>query len=190
MNKEQIKSLSYIVGVALGDGNLSNHNGRAVRLRITCDNKYPKIIEEIIKNLKIILPKNKVSLVNRKTCIDVSCYSNRLEYLLGWKALSGSKERQQVCVPDWICKNKIYTKECLRGLFQTDGSIYRDRKYVYVNFTSIIPTLIKSVDEMVNNIGFKPKTQKSKQPNNKIKYVIRICKDSEKFIKIINLWKK
>lgn len=31
---------AYIIGVAIGDGNLSNSNGRAVRLRVTCDNKY------------------------------------------------------------------------------------------------------------------------------------------------------
>lgn len=40
--------LSYIVGVALGDGNLSNPNGRALRLRITCDEKYPGIANEMV----------------------------------------------------------------------------------------------------------------------------------------------
>jgi DNA-binding transcriptional regulator WhiA len=189
MNKKQIKSLSYIVGVALGDGNLSNSNRRAVRLRVTCDNKYPKIIKEIVKHLKIVLPENKVSLIDRKNATDISCYSNKLENLLGWKALKGSKEKQKVHVPYWIIKNKVYTKECLRGLFQTDGSIYKDRKYIYTNFTSIIPTLINDTKEMIENIGFKPKIQKTLQFNNKTKYVIRISKDTQKFIKSINLWK-
>ena len=58
--------LSYIIGVALGDGNLSNPNKRAVRLRITCDTKYQGIIKNIIKSIKIILPKNKVSIVKRE----------------------------------------------------------------------------------------------------------------------------
>jgi hypothetical protein len=53
MNKKQIKSLAYIIGVALGDGNLSK-NGGTTRLRVTCDNKYPKIITEITKHLKNI----------------------------------------------------------------------------------------------------------------------------------------
>jgi len=38
---------AYLIGVALGDGNLSNPNGRAVRLRITCDTKYPALIAKI-----------------------------------------------------------------------------------------------------------------------------------------------
>lgn len=168
MNINQKKSLSYIIGVALGDGNLSNSNKRAARLRITCDNKYPKIIEEIIKKLKIVLPNNKVSIIKRKNCIDISCYSNKLEKLLGWKALKGSKEKQKVSVPPWIIKSNFYSKECLRGLFQTDGSIYKDRKYLYINFTSIIPTLIKDTLKMIQNLKFEPKVQKAIQPNKKI----------------------
>lgn len=190
MNRRQTKSLAYIIGVALGDGNLSNQNRRAVRLRVTCDNKYPKIIKEIVKHLKIVLPDNRVGLIDRETATDVYCYSNKLENLLGWKALAGSKERQKVTVPDWIVNDKIYTRECLRGLFQTDGSIYMDRKYLYTNFTSIIPTLINKVKTMIENLGFKPKMQKTQQINKKIKYVIRMSKDPEKFIKEINLWKK
>jgi DNA-binding transcriptional regulator WhiA len=190
MNKKQTKSLAYIVGVALGDGNLSNSNGRAVRLRVTCDNKYPEIIREIVKHLKIILPDNKVGLIDRKTATDVYCYSNKLEELLGWKAKDGSKEKQKVTVPDWIVDNKMYTKECLRGLFQTDGSIYMDRKYLYTNFTSIIPTLINKVKIMIENLGFKPKMQKTLQFNNKTKYVIRMSREPQKFIEVINLWKK
>lgn len=58
VNKKEKKVLAYIVGVALGDGNLSNPNGRAVRLRITCDAKYPLLSQKIIANLKILLPKN------------------------------------------------------------------------------------------------------------------------------------
>lgn len=50
---------AYIIGVALGDGNLSCPNGRAVRLRVTCDKRYPNIIKAIIINLEIIFPKTK-----------------------------------------------------------------------------------------------------------------------------------
>jgi hypothetical protein len=189
MNKKQTKSLAYIVGVALGDGNLSR-NSRTTRLRVTCDNKYPKIIIEITKHLKIILPKNSVSHYSRRNCTDVTINSNKLENLLGWTKSGGSKEKQKVTVPDWIVNNKTYTKECLRGLFQTDGSIYMDRKYLYTNFTSIIPTLMNKVKIMIENLGFKPKMQKTIQPNGKTKYVIRMSREPERFIRVINLWKE
>ncbi len=76
-----------MVGLVIGDGNLSNSNGRAVRLRITCDDKYPLLKVRIVEALKQLLPKNKVSEYKRKAnCTYVYCYSNSLEEILGWKA--------------------------------------------------------------------------------------------------------
>lgn len=54
------KSLqAYVIGLAIGDGNLSNPNGRAVRLRITCDKKYPILLRKIAISLKKYCPKIK-----------------------------------------------------------------------------------------------------------------------------------
>lgn len=174
----------------MGDGNLSNPNGRAVRLRITCDKKYPKLIKYIQNKIKTIFPKNKVSLVDRIYATDISCYSNKWEELLGWKAKNGSKIKQKVGVPVWIKQDILYIKECLRGLFQTDGSIYLDREYKMVNFTSADYTLIEDVRFMLEKIGFNTKIRTSHNKiKNQTKYVIRISKDVEVFIKKINLWK-
>jgi len=90
---------SYIIGVAIGDGNLSNPNGRAIRLRITCDKKYPLLIKRIINSLQSLLPQNKVSIVEREEgCLDISVYSNHLEKILGWKAKKGSKFIYTRCI--------------------------------------------------------------------------------------------
>ena len=180
--------LAYIIGIALGDGNLSNPNGRAVRLRITCDKKYENIIKNIISSLNIILPKNKISIINRgDNCVDISCYSNKLEEYLGWKANDGSKYNQKVSVPDWIKFEEDFTLKCLRGLFETDGSIYFDRKYVMVNFVTIIPNLHKDVVEMIKEIGFKPNIQIHRQLNRKDKYTIRITKNAKDFIELVGI---
>jgi len=68
------KLRAYIIGVALGDGNLSNPNGRAIRLRITCDKKYPLLITHIQSRLALLLPKNKIGIINHKNCVDISAY--------------------------------------------------------------------------------------------------------------------
>ncbi|OHA34847.1 MAG: hypothetical protein A2928_01445 [Candidatus Taylorbacteria bacterium RIFCSPLOWO2_01_FULL_45_15b] len=184
------KSLhAYIIGLALGDGNLSNPNGRATRLRITCDKKYPQLITEVQASLTKLLPSNKVSVINRTNCVDISCYSNHFENLLRWKVSLGSKFRQKVRVPDWIKAKNIYIKECLRGLLQTDGSIYLDRGYTMVNFVSCIPTLAMDVISMMNQLGYKPNIQKFTS-SNLDKYTIRISRRSTEFINEINLWKK
>lgn len=187
--KDFNNNLAYVAGVAIGDGNLSNPNGRAVRLRVSCDNKYPKIIERIKNAIQQLLPTNKISIVNHGgTWCDISCYSNKWEDLLGWRAKSGSKYKQRVSVPIWIRTNKKYTISCLRGLFETDGCIYNDRGYVMVNFVSIIPELACDVIDMIKDLGFHPRKY-TIETKTKIRYNIRISKDVNSFIKIINLKK-
>lgn len=185
------KLRAYIIGLALGDGNLSNPNGRAIRLRITCDKKYPELCRHIRKSLADLLPSNVVSLVNRRgeSCVDISCYSNSLEDILGWKARGGSKYDQDVKIPNWILEDQEFTKECLRGLIQTDGSIYKDRGYLMINITTVIKPLAVSIVTAIQNIGYKPNIQKRIEIE-KEKYVIRISKDSQKFIDDTGLWKR
>lgn len=98
---EQSIQLAYIIGVALGDGNLSCPNGRATRLRITCDTAYPNIIENIFNSLQQIFPQNKVARVVRAdNCIDISVYSNKLNECMPWQVGRGSKHNQRARVPD------------------------------------------------------------------------------------------
>ncbi len=103
------KLQAYVIGLALGDGNLSNPNGRAVRLRISCDTKYPNLIIKIKNSLQALFPNSKVGLVKRKyNCVDVSCYSNFWPEIIGWK-VGGTKYFQEVDVPGWIKNNKVYS---------------------------------------------------------------------------------
>lgn len=183
------ETLAYVIGLAIGDGNLSNPNGRAIRLRITCDNRYPKLRTRIIKAVQKIMPDNKVSLIIRKqNCCDVSCYSNKWEKLLGWKAKNGPKHKQNIRIPRWIIENKKFSAECLRGLIETDGSIYSDRGYKMINFVTIMPRLAKDVMQIIKNINFKSNLYKIKT-SSADKYTVRISKNTKEFIKKISLKK-
>jgi len=124
----QKETLAYVIGIAIGDGNLSNPNKRATRLRVACDRKYENTIINFVDAIQKVMPLNKVSIQPRKgNCVDISCYSNKWENILGWKVGFGSKYAQNISVPSWIKRNKKYCKACLKGLFETDGSVYEDR---------------------------------------------------------------
>jgi DNA-binding transcriptional regulator WhiA len=168
---------SYIIGVALGDGNLSNPNGRAVRLRVTCDKKYPKLMRYIQHSLQLLLPENKVSLVNKPGCMDVSVYSNHLPELIGYAWDGGPKIAQGVGVHSWIKDDIRYSKECLRGLLQTDGCIYKDRGYPMINFTSAGKQLADDVFSMINRLGYYPHMQKIYQNQIYVRYTVRLSKN-------------
>jgi DNA-binding transcriptional regulator WhiA len=180
---------AYIIGLALGDGNLSNPNRRAVRLRITCDKKYPKLIKHITKSLQSLFPRNHVNTINRQGCVDVSVYSNQLTEIMGWDWKMGPKDIQNVRVPQWIKRNAGHTKECLRGLFQTDGSRYSDHGYTMINFVNTGSGLANDVFNMIKNIGYFPNMQKLKQGNRKTKHTVRLSRSVPRFIKDINYWK-
>jgi hypothetical protein len=194
LNKNKLLQ-SYIIGLAIGDGNLSNPNNRATRLRITCDKRYPLLIKRIVISLKKLLPDNKIGIVNReKGCVDVSVYSNHLEKLLGWKAKNGPKSNQKVTVPNWVKRKKEYKINCLKGLIETDGSIYYDRGYKMVIFTTIIKELAKDVHNIIISLGFSPHIYKVKKDKNssgynfnkKIEYHIRLSKGVSRFLDLVS----
>ena len=189
---------SYVVGLALGDGNLSNPNGRAIRLRITCDKKYPLLIQRILNSLKLLLPDNKVSIVDRKeNYLDISVHSNHLEKIIPWKIGKGSKFIQKASVPDRIKQDGRYKINCLKGLIETDGSIYVDRGYKMMIFTTIIPELANDFYQMIISLGFSPHFYKIKQGLNKkynfyqqTLYHIRLSKNVNNFLDLVKPEKK
>lgn len=189
MTYQERKALAYVVGIALGDGNLSNPNGRAVRLRITCDAKYKGISREIVEALQTILPHNKISIVRRqKTFFDISIYSNKLAALLPWQPGKGSKISQGARVPQWIFSQRIFLKECLRGLIQTDGCIYVDRGYKMVNFTNSCKPLAEDVLEMFRNLGYTPSIGTASK-NRRTKYTLRVARNVERLCADLRLAK-
>lgn len=181
---------AYIIGVALGDGNLSNPNGRAIRLRVTCDASYPRLAEEIVDNLKLALPRNSVSIIRapKDTYFNISVYSNRLSEWIPWQVGRGSKIAQNARVPEWVKAKKSYTRACLRGLLQTDGSIYIDRGYTMINFCNVIKPLAFDVHQMFENLGFQP-TLTQTQDRKRIKYTVRLAKDCARFMKVVQYYK-
>jgi hypothetical protein len=106
-----------------------------------------------------------------------------------WQVGQGSKLKQQAHVPDWILSNEDFSKACLRGLLQTDGSIYTDRTYLMVNFTNLVKPLVDDVYVMISKLGFIPHLYESTQPNGNVKYVVRVSKNVADFISFLQLTK-
>ena len=181
---------AYIIGVALGDGNLSKPNGRAVRLRITCDARYPQVANEIAEALKKVLPTNAVSIVRgpKDTYFNISVYSNKLTEWIPWKVGRGSKIDQNIRVPNWIRESQSFTRACLRGLLQTDGSIYVDRGYTMLNFCNVVKPLALDVHTMLKAIGFQP-TFTQTLDRKRIKYTVRVAKDCNRLVKDLHFYK-
>src|SRR5690606_27869869 len=163
MNMATRLNLAYIIGISLGHGNLSSPNKRVTRLRITCDSTYSNIEKEICTALADLFPKNKISKAEgqKNTYFNISVYSNKLNEYMPWKVGAGSKFQQNARVPKWIFEDNRFVRSCLRGLIQTDGSIYLDRGYKMVNFTNNTLDLVMDVKYMMERLGYRPRLYKS-----------------------------
>ena len=119
--------------------------------------------------------------------VNVSVYSNRLEALLGWNALDGSKQRQNVRVPKWICDDRSLSIHCLRGLIETDGSIYVDRGYPMVAFSTVMYGLALQVEAMMRGLGFCPRMYRVRQCPGKdaFKYHVRLSRQVRAFLDVV-----
>ncbi len=175
--------------MAIGDGNISNPNKRAYRLRVTCDARYPGIIQRVVLYLQKVFPKNKVSLVPKKgTAFDVSVYNNEINNVLGWKLELGKKYQQTIMIPNWINSDPEYIKYFIKGLFEADGSIYKDRGCTMVNFVSYNKEIIDYIEIQIKLLDFSLSIS-THQEKNGVKYTLRIAKNSQKFIEYFNIEK-
>ncbi len=160
-------ALAEFIGIFLGDGGFSNDFQIAISFnRINGQNYYEKV-EKLIENLfgiKSVV--YKLSSPVSKNVIRLVVSSVELvEFLEKNKIKKGNKVRNQVDVSNWIKKNAKYSKDCLRGLIDTDGGVYYHQhsngKWESFNiglcFTNKSKPLLAFVEKVLISEGFHPK---------------------------------
>lgn len=117
------QAYTYLLGLYLGDGNISKARGhRVFRLRLSLDQKYPRIIDEACCALCTILPDHRVGVVPQPGCVQVSCYYAHWPALLPQHG-DGPKHTRRIMLTDWQQAIVVrYPLALLRGLYHSDGS--------------------------------------------------------------------
>jgi len=137
------KEFSEFIGICLGDGTLTKYF-----VRISLDAKYDLPYAKYIMNL-----------INRIFGIQASLrtdYKNNLVYITLYSVIIceflnkkcrlpfGDKIINKASIPKFIISNPELIKSCIRGLVDTDGTIYRgDTVYFYSNNNKIIRQINK-----------------------------------------------
>jgi hypothetical protein len=134
-----------------------------ISLHAEDDYEYSQFIKSLIEELFEITP----SLVQHKTRTALNIVISRIslvEFLVNECGLVyGNKVRQRVDVPFWIKENPEYFLHCVRGLIDTDGSVFthrymsKDKLYSYkkLSFTSKSNALLVSTTEVLTLLGIK-----------------------------------
>lgn len=198
---EKDEKLAEFIGVMLGDGGIAPYH-----IHITLSSKEKKYIKYIVKLItslfglvpKVYRLKNAKAIdivVQRKLLVDF-CFKIGLEM--------GSKVKHQVDIPEWIKKNTIFTKACIKGLVDTDGCFYNNfyyvngKKYSYfkIAFTNGSRPLIFSVFRILKDLGINSRISKNykdvriESKKYVLKYIKEIGSNNHKHLQKIEKWKK
>ncbi|GAA1703148.1 hypothetical protein GCM10009745_58220 [Kribbella yunnanensis] len=114
-------SYAHLLGWYLGDGCLSEHRRKVYALRIACDDKYPRLIDEVAAVVIAIHPSRPVHRVQAVG------YTSVVSYWKHWPCLfpqhgAGPKHGRRIELVDW--QREIVAEHpelLLRGLFNSDG---------------------------------------------------------------------
>lgn len=152
--------LAEFIGIMMGDGSISTYQV-AVTLHHIDDLEYASFVANLIKRLFRETPKIYHSLKYSVNDIVVS-RKELVQYLHKLGLPIGNKVKQQFDIPEWIKRNEKFSIACLRGLIDTDGSIFTHRyrvkgkwyAYKKLSFTSASKPLRESVHALLQKFGF------------------------------------
>jgi hypothetical protein len=113
---------SYLLGMYLGDGCISDHGRGVWRLRIVSDTRYPGIIEECCRAMEAVMPGQRAyRLARRSRCIEMSMYSKHWPCLFPQHG-PGRKHKRRIRLEPWQEQFVTQaTESFLRGLIHSDG---------------------------------------------------------------------
>lgn len=162
LTKEE--KLAELVGVILGDGHIDKHSrDRGDRfvssyyLSVTLNSSEEELREHVIDLIKSCVGRQpKVEKVKGANAVNLKLYGREVVEALEHVGLvAGNKVEKQVSVPSWIKESQQFKKACLRGLVDTDGSVYRRSQdgYWVVHFKNRSRPLLDDFVEMCEDLG-------------------------------------
>lgn len=160
--KPSIK-LAEFIGIMMGDGGISKYQV-VVTLHHVDDLEYSTFVAGLMQELFKVTPSIYHSPKQSVNDIVVS-RKELVQYLHELELPIGNKVKQQFDIPKWIKRNRKFSIACLRGLIDTDGSVFthqycvKDTQYAYkkLSFTSASEPLRQSVYALLQKLGLHPR---------------------------------
>lgn len=156
------EDLAEFVGIMLGDGGITAYQIK-ITLNKVDEKEYADCVLKLIKKLFGVVPSCVFSKNSKALNISVSRRDLVLFCIEKLDLPLGNKIKHRIDIPQWILENKKFLARCIRGLVDTDGSVFWERHkgnilYAYprLNFTSSSPPLVQSVFIALTNLGLSP----------------------------------
>lgn len=165
---ERSEPLAEFLGIMLGDGGVRSRWQAAISFNGREDHAHAAWICQLIQELFSITPF--YSFGKQPGAADLVMSSVALvEFLVSCGVPNGHKIRNGVAIPAWIVENLSYRRACVRGLMDTDGSVYPHRyrvngvhyQYPKMCFASASPPLLQGVREILRGDGYHPRINRN-----------------------------
>lgn len=156
------KEFAEFYGIMLGDGNATNlkdHKVGTYMIRIVGHNDLDRnYLIEYVKPLieKLFSIEVKEGNFKETNTMFIQAHSVQLiKFLEAQGFKSGDKIRNKLEIPKWIKENEDYLRVCLRGLIDTDGSIYKltNQNSYQINFKNYNSALLEDFREGLISLG-------------------------------------
>lgn len=122
------KDLAEFIGIMLGDGHVGVYQA-TVTTNVNTDLEHARYVVTLTEKLFGIQARISYRKDSR-ACVVVISSREVCDFLKKHGLPHGNKVRDGVRIPEWIVANKLYASRCIRGLFDTDGSVYMDRHFI------------------------------------------------------------
>jgi intein/homing endonuclease len=154
--------LAELFGIISGDGYIIDR-GRVHRIDITLnlteDSQYVGYVSEMIKRLFNLKPVVKAR--NGEHTFNVIVCSKGISNFLISMGLPNGEKKNNMRIPKWIIKNKGFIRSFLRGLMDTDGSLffakrgtYKTNSYPVIEFKLADKNFVNDITESLKLLGF------------------------------------
>lgn len=175
-----VPKFAELVGILLGDGHLSKYKFQIViTLNSDLEKEYVTFIYALLKDLFKIEPK--IRFFRNKKAIQIGLNSKIIFNLLNRDVGIPScrrKTKPNNKIPDYIFNNKKLLKACIRGLFDTEGSLsIRHHKAIRLSIFNNSPFLLKSIYVGLKNLGFNAILKTRSVRLNRTSEIIRFFKE-------------
>jgi hypothetical protein len=154
--------LAELIGAIMGDGGISRYQV-VITLHHKDDREYTQFITQQFKELFNTTPRVH-HLPHRSIRNVVVSRIALVRFLYNLGLPIGNKVKQAFDIPLWITINPLFAKACVRGLMDTDGSVFihsylsNGKRYAYkkLSFCSHSENLRTSVAKILSDLGMNP----------------------------------
>lgn len=155
-NLEKSRELAFLIGLSLGDGNISKFP-RTECLRLTLGSDKPKLANYAVEIMKQIFNKSP-SIIKRSNsnCFNVTIYQKNLGNRLNIPI--GARGSLEILFPSWVWGKKQYLISILKGLFEAEASFCVHKStYTYnFEFSNRNFSLLNETEKALRILGFNP----------------------------------